>query len=218
MSSQKSNKQTSKQVRVEREKRTSCWKSHSPGIIFGWNMAYLYCTEAFPFCTTLFQVCINIVGSFKQGSISYSLLAQENLFLATAGNFLSHHLVVIPIVSSKLLLTATTLENECTVSWLFTTSPHGFFLSKLWLKEQWWIIWEQPCFNRCPILPDKSSIFQIFQITMWGHNWKEHYKKMQPDPFCKRQNNDCGRELGNMLLWGPVQTHREVDVKGRQRQ
>lgn len=160
MSSQKSNKQTSKQVRVEGQKRTSCWKSHSPRIIFCWNMAYLHCIEAFPFCNTLFQVCINIVGSFKEGSICYSVLAQENLFPADADNFLSHHLVTIPIVRSKLLLTAPTLESEWTMSWLFMTSPHGCFLSKLWLKEQWWIIWEQPCFNSYPIFPEKSSIDQ----------------------------------------------------------
>lgn len=211
MSSQKSNKQTSKQVRVEGEKRTSCWKSHSPGIIFCWNMAYLHCTEAFLFCNTLFQVCINIVGSFKQGSICYPVLAQENLLLADADNFLSHHLVTIPIVRSKLLLQL-------------------WKVSELFPGYLWPVLMAASCPN-CGWRSNgesygnslASTAIPSFQknlplIKMWGHNWKEHYKKIQPDPFCKRQNNDCGRELGNMMLWGPVQIHREVDVKGRQRQ
>lgn len=54
------------------------------------------------------------MGSFKQGNVSYSVLAQENVFFvfpAAAGNFLSHHLAATSLVSRGLLLTAPALET-----------------------------------------------------------------------------------------------------------
>jgi len=59
-------------------------------------------------------VYIDIAGSFEQGNISYSVLAQGNFFFAFAdgGNYLSHHLVATSFIIRGLLLTAPTLEIE----------------------------------------------------------------------------------------------------------